>query len=156
MNKKVTRKPKDLYADYVSGKSMQEIATIEGVSRERVRQILRRYKPDFVRNDCLKRPRVERITKECANKCGKVLTLLPCKAWIRYCSRECYRRDWVKSPYRTSDPRYPEWKRKHAIKRARFHYWNVLKKKPDHKQIIRERNQKYKKKRHLISPKKKD
>ena len=128
-----------MYEMYMSGMYMRAIADKNNVSRERVRQILREYKPDFKILSRKGTGSIEREERECL-ECHKSFKVLP-KNKKKYCSRSCFNRSNALSPFNTSDTRYKEWKKEHNRNKAHDYYWNVLKKKPNFKEIVRERNQ---------------
>lgn len=112
------------------GKTLEEIGTVLGITRERVRQI-------EAEMGMPKRghKKVERIEKCCGNpKCGKMMLLLPSSP-KRYCSKKCRKDCRLR---KTIAEKRAWWNM-----RTKKYYHTVLKLKPNFKEIVRERNLKY-------------
>ena len=83
MTQRKTERNRQLIEDYKTGLNMLEVAKIHGISRERVRQILKRYgvpanPPPSVTLIC--------------DHCGKPKKIQPSKAFQKYCSQGCAQR----------------------------------------------------------------
>ena len=114
-----------------SGKTLQRIGDAVGLTRERVRQL-------EVQMGFPKRPlqRATRIQKPCKNpNCKNVMVLLISGSKRKFCSRECQRGSTVK---KTIEEKRAIWN-----KRTKDYYHNVLKKRPDFKDLVKARNDKY-------------
>lgn len=72
---------------YKTGKSMEDVGRQFGISRERVRQVLRRSGYQGV-NTYKGRQFVERIETKC-EYCGKTIFRVPSKVHLKFCSKMC-------------------------------------------------------------------
>lgn len=126
-------------------KTMEAIGVIVGLTRERVRQII---KKSGIESRGSKGWRLPRVEFNCANEgCTHTVARTQRSRYPKYCSVACankhYDRRRKVSPYSKNDPRYNAWRKEYAIKKARHHYHNVFKKKKNWREIVRERNARY-------------
>ena len=138
---------KRIYDRYLECGTMSIVGKEEGISRERIRQLLRQYKPDFDAIHANPLAIKEKIQKKC-QRCGNTFLVVPSAAEHRvFCSKECYSAATKKNPFEKGTDEYDKWDKKRKANRAHAYYHNVLKKRPDFHELIRERNARAWKKR---------
>ena len=115
-----------------AGHTLESIGNKIGLTRERVRQI--EMEMGFPKRQGRRAPRIE---KQCKNpNCDKKITLLVSAQFSKmFCSKKCKHACRLRKTIAE--------KRAYWNLRTKTYYHNVLKKRPDFKERVRERNMKY-------------
>lgn len=122
------------------GMTLIDIASHEGVSRQRIQQIERSM--GIVRRDASKSSKINSFKcKTCGKAFGSYLS------GRKYCSRKCFAES-LKLNLTEKEIAQRAQRRKEANRaRAKDYYHNVLKKNPNWREITRERNMRAKKRK---------
>lgn len=140
--------PEDMrarYMDYanrkLSGETLESIGDIYGVSRERIRQVLKMYFPDIKFPKQHHPATLSRVEKKCFREsCTNIMSGL--NSYVSrhpYCSRQCYLINTGKNIVNISSMTKEEF-RVFNNNRCKNYYHRVLKHKPDFQKKVKEYN----------------
>jgi hypothetical protein len=143
---KCKQSPENILRLYNNGSTQESIGVCFGITRQRVQQILKKI-PGY-------KARIKKtlfISYIC-RFCGKEVIKPNYYGTHKYCDRKCSDKAKIKKPEDLSinDPVKRKRKRKRRAEQANWWYHNVLKKRKNWRDIIKERNNRARRKRGVI------